>query len=242
MSDKFFFKCDCGKKIRVELYEAGTDKECPTCHTKMLVPNSVTLQELSGDKYPLLSPIDKVLKTLEKSDPPFDGYCHVCEEREAEYEIPIQFKYMKERIAIKEGGVGVSITGSLTVGGGKYEEHWETLRFPLLLCEQCHNNFLRTKSWGRSKQIIKKLLFIILLMGVCFLAYLKFDFFAAYSTLFCVVAVGLLGSMLLGSKKGDLFIIPWLNHIRWLSESIASQDEYKVVASASQRIDKKSMK
>ena len=89
--------CDCGKTIPVELYQAGASVDCPNCRESVSVPDSITLKQSAGDKYAVLSPLQKIIRTSESSEPPFDGACHGCTAPTVEFEVPIKLQVLIER-------------------------------------------------------------------------------------------------------------------------------------------------
>ena len=155
MAEKYFIECDCGTRVRVELFDAGANKVCPSCNSSVPVPNSTKLKELSGDKYPHLRPIEKVQRTLENAEPPFDGLCHVCSNQRADYQVPITFNVMAERHVADGGGIRPTITGGVEAVVAASEELWQSTTFPLLLCMECHEHFQSAHSSAKIKNILK---------------------------------------------------------------------------------------
>lgn len=227
MTEKYFVECLCGKSIGVELYDAGTTKTCPSCRAIVDVPGLTKLKEMTGDKYPLLRPIEKIRKTLELGEPPFDGVCHVCGNAEAEFEIPITFDVVVKRHIRDGGGIYPTLSG-VTLVAAPAEEFRESTTFPLLLCPQCDAQF-ESAHWRARIKNMAKTLFLLSILGL-FIYYVYQDPEAvmALAGIFSVIGAIAWAVAFRQTKKGDLFINQWINHVRWVPEVMATEDEYKL--------------
>jgi hypothetical protein len=228
MSEQYFIDCTCGKQLRVELFEAGTQKTCPACGTSVPVPSITKLKELSGDKYPLLGPIDKIRRTLSNDEPPFDGPCHVCGAARADYDVPIHFNVLVERHVEEGGGIRPTIDGGLKLVAGASEETWETTTFPLMLCAQCHARFESEYFRARIRSLIKTFGLVALLGAFLYFAYYNAELIAALVGILSLIGAIAWAAQFRQSKKAPPFIANWLRHIRWATDAIAAEDEYKL--------------
>lgn len=228
MSEEYFVQCDCGSEIRVELFDAGTSKTCPSCQCIVPVPGSDKLKELSGDKYPYLRPIEKLQQALAEGMTPFDGYCHVCSTAHASQQIPILFSAMVERHARNNGGVSPTISGGLAVHMGAAEELWQLTTFPLLLCTNCHSLFESAKSEAKLNGLLNRI------MGgaiFCFALYVIARYADATIASMFVIAMLVIARWRMRhtpTKQIDPFALEWINRIRWVPEVLAAEDEYKL--------------
>lgn len=228
MPETYFVECDCGKAIRVELFEAGAEKACPTCNATVAVPASSRLKELSGDRYPMLRPLEKIERTAQLHEPPFDGHCHHCGGTDAAHQIPVTFNILVERYVSDDGGVRPTMTGGVKLVVGEAEEVRQTLTFPLLLCEQCHVQFQSSRSTARLKNGVKLLAVLGLLAAFLYFAWHNAEVIAAVSGLSFLVLVIALAARYRDSRKIDPFVQRWIGDIRWVPEAIESEDEFSV--------------
>ncbi|QGQ26138.1 hypothetical protein F1728_27185 [Gimesia benthica] len=152
MAEKYHIECDCGKRARVALHEAGTDKRCEACQKTVRVPDTITLQQSAGDNYPLLRPLQKILMTFRKEEPPFDGLCHHCESREADILIPVKLNILIERHMKNDGGIRPTITGDIALVASAAEEFRKEVWFPLLLCNECREQYVEDRERQRRKR------------------------------------------------------------------------------------------
>lgn len=230
MPEKYFVECDCGKRVRVELYEAGTERACHSCRRTVPVPDTITLQELSGDKYPLLRPLEKLKRTLELGEAPFDGLCHHCEEADAAFQIPIILNVVVERYMENDGGIRPTISPTLKVGiklvAAEAEEYSEETTFPLLLCAECHAVFESAQEAAGKKRMLGLFALLGLLVAFLVFAYFNAEVVALLSGILWLIGAIAWASRFRDTKKIDSFIKPWLNDIRWFPEVLALEDEY----------------
>lgn len=237
MAETYSFECECGKLLRVKLFEAGTKKTCPFCQTNVTIPNSTKLKELSGDKHPLLRPIEKIRQTCQLGESPFDGTCHQCQKSLATFQTPCTLNVMVERHVADHGGIRPTLTGvKLAVGAS--EEFWQATTFPLLLCQQCQSQFLSDKSSARTKSGIKLLGLLGLLIAFLYFAYNNAELVAVLSGVFWLIGAIALAARFRDNKKLAPYLNKWLSKIRWVPEAIASEEEYKLSIGDSQPISK----
>jgi len=226
MPEKYFVECDCGKRVRVELYEAGTDKACHSCHRTVPVPDTITLQELSGDKYPLLRPLEKIKRTLELGEAPFDGLCHHCEEADAAIQIPIILSVVVERQMKNDGGIRPTLNGGIKLVVAEAKVYSEETVFPLLLCKPCHTEFEAVQAAASRKRKLGLVALLGLLVVFLVFAYFNAEVVALFSGILWLIGVIAWASRFRDTKKIDSFIEPWLKDIRWVPEALALEDEY----------------
>ncbi|MEI8378581.1 MAG: hypothetical protein WCJ09_00540 [Planctomycetota bacterium] len=239
MAEKYFIECQCGKRISVELFEAGTTKTCNACNSSVDVPNTSILKERSGDKYPLLRPIEKIRRTLENAEPPFDGFCHVCGDIDAEFQVPIAFDALIERIVRGNGGIRPTLTGDIKLVAGAAEEYWQTTTIPLLLCPQCYSKFQTENS--RANTIRNALMVVVLglFAGFLYFAYFNAEVVAAAAGLLSLIGGIAWVAKFRQTKKTDPFVNRWLSNIRWVPEAIAAVDEYKLIVGTTQPYERR---
>lgn len=237
MPEKYYVECDCGKRIRVELFQAGSEKRCDSCNKSVPIPNTTDLKELSGDKYPLLRPIEKILRTLEEHEPPFDGVCHHCDEADAKFAIPISLDVMVERYVKHDGKIRPTITGGIALEVAESEEVRQEFTFPLLLCCECHTKYESTKLAAAGKNRLR----LLGLLGL-FIAFLVFAFFNAELVAALAGILWLIGAIAWATRfrhtqKVDSYITPWLDDIRWVPDALALEDEYDLTIGETESIE-----
>jgi hypothetical protein len=236
MGIKYHVPCLCGKHIEVELFQAGTQVSCPACHNSVAVPGSLKLKELSGDRYPNLSPLNKIAKTAADHETPFDGTCHHCAKSTAEFHAPVRFDVLLERHLDSDGGIRPWAGGlgvKLTVSGG--EEQWRSVTFPLLMCTPCSARFDKSRS-GASRANTLAMLILGCLAAVVFyfvfrnfnLLDLVLEIFLRYRFMIVICNAILLFVVVGVTRKGGQDQIQWVRKIRWVEEAIALEDEYKL--------------
>ena len=242
MVERYFVQCACGEQLRVELFEAGTSKICGACRSPVSIPGSTKLKELSGDKYPFLRPIEKIQRTAALHEPPFDGRCHACMEADADFQVPITLNAMVERAVRDEGGIRPTITGGVALVAGATDELWCSTKFPLLLCAQCHAQYLTSSQRARVKRIVKGVALIVCFLAFLYVAISYMEVVAALSGLFCLIGAIAWVCIQRNGKKLDPYILYWLSHIRWVSEAIAAEDECDISVGGSQPIESRAGK
>lgn len=234
MSVKYSVSCHCSHRVPVELFQAGTSVMCPSCRSDVRVPDSVTLKASSGDKYPLLSHVEKIRRTLEERESPFDGICHGCGGVRADFEVPTTLQTLVERVIADDGGVRLTLTGVKLVAGAA-EESWQLTSFPLLLCTQCYAKFQAARSFHRFKVVANNLLLFGLLVAFLVMAYFNFELVAALAGLLWFV--GLIAWIIgrRGSNKVDPYLRPWLEKIRWVPEALEDAAEFRITTGDAKR-------
>ena len=237
MPEKYYVECDCGKRIRVELFQAGSEIRCDSCNKTVVVPSTTDLKELSGDKYPLLRPMEKILRALEEHEPPFDGVCHHCDEADANFAIPISFDVMVERYVEHDGKIRPTISGGIKLEVAAAEEVRQELTFPLLLCDSCHSEYQSAKSAAGLKNKLRLLGLLGLFVAFLIFAYFNAEVVAALAGIFWLIGAIAWAARFRHTKKIDPYIIPWLNDIRWVPEALAMEDEYNLTIGESQAVN-----
>lgn len=232
----YHVECGCGQQIPVELYQAGTKVECPGCRQPVAIPSSTKLKTASGDKHPLLSPLEKVAIAASAKEFPFQGACHKCQANEAAFATPIEFKAMIERVILKEGGIRPISLSVFVLTTGESEEQWVTVRFPLLLCGKCQSEFALDHKRSGRKGLFKNVIMFGLLALFLYLVYLRPEAVVAIAGLLSLVGMVAWVANLRGTKKGETFLSRWLGGIRWVPEMIQSEQEYSLTAGHSEPI------
>ena len=218
--------CDCGNALKVELFQAGTELVCPTCRRMVTIPSSLTLQSMANERHPHMSAVDKLRTALNERETPFDGTCQRCRERPAEISRAITWDFLTERIIAGDQGLQPSLRGvNLVVA--EAEEHWESIRFPLLHCQRCDDEF--RQEWSRSwwTQLgINVLLAIfagpLVLMSV--LLFVAMPFVSAVA----IILVVIMYAKFLGRKKVSTYIQKVLTELPVVSTAIQQEDEYRI--------------
>lgn len=236
MAEQYFVECDCGKRVRVALHEAGTDKACHSCHRRVRVPDTITLQESSGDPYPLLRPLEKIRRTLESGEPPFDGLCHHCAEVDAVFETPVHFNVLVKREMDHDGGFRPTITGGIKLEIAAATEFWDNHSFPLLLCTDCYREFESDRSNSRIKKKLAMVSFSSLLVALLIFVFLKDPLIAGLFVFSSVVGLIISAIMSLSNQKVEPYLLQWLSDIRWFSDAFAMEDEYTLTVEETYKI------
>lgn len=220
-------ECRCGHTLPVQLYQAGTTVECPQCRQPVSVPSSTKLQTASGDKNPFLSPLEKIARAAAANEYPFQGECHRCHKSSAAFAILIQFQAMLERQLLTPPWIWPSITGRfLIIGTGKSEEQWITLRFPLLLCSSCHGDFVVARRKADRRWLLKNLVLFGLLGAFLYVVFVWPELIYALAGVISLIGFVAWVANLRDKKKGESFLMSWLEGIRWVPEAIRSEQEY----------------
>jgi hypothetical protein len=201
---------------------------CGNCKAAVSVPDTVTLKQQTGDKYPYLSPLQKILKTLELEEAPFDGTCHGCGETRAEFQVPIAFEILVERVLDHDGAIRPSLGGITLVASGG-EETWQTVTFPLLLCSQCRDRFDASRRRARTRKALLLTLYAGIAAGFIWFTYQYTEIVAALAGLLWLIAGIAWILRLRRTSTPDRWLTPWLEGIRWVPEAIAAEDEYRLV-------------
>lgn len=228
----YYVPCSCGKRIEVELFQAGTTTQCPACATNVAIPGSTKLKELSGDPYPHLSPFDKLHKTLINHEPPFDGTCHHCGQQPAEYQIPIHFKIVVERHVEDTAPVQLGVTGiNLVVAASEEVRRYSD--FPLLLYPQCVDEYRAEIS----REVITRWItwICLVIIAISFLIFLVrrpllFDLLGKLYWVFAAVIFFVAIRLTAKRKIANNVVGTWVKQIRWASEAIDGEDEFTLSA------------
>ena len=236
MTARYVVECGCGGEIPVELYEAGTRKPCPTCGAAAVVPDSVSLQQAAGTRYPLLSAADRLARLAERSEPPFDGRCHRCGEP-ATVAFPVFLSVLHERHLADDGGVGVSPVGLEFRTPGEIEEVRRGLLFPICLCDACRPRFAAARRRGRLRRAGRRVLILGLAVGwaagVALAPEAVLWLTAAVCSTVLLIVVG--GAALGDGWKGTWTVHrwppgvrPWIESIPGVADALAGEEEYRV--------------
>lgn len=174
MTQKYRVPCSCGEKLTVELWNAGSNFDCPRCRQSVQIPNSIKLKEMSGDPYPHLGPMEKIRETAGNRESPFDGHCHGCGNAKATVEIPLALFSLKERSINEPTAPVLPIITPFFVGvawkkGVITDETWDRVDFPAQLCDRCHHAVNQSNSWIG----VRTWLPWILSLGVMYFAWSK---------------------------------------------------------------------
>ncbi len=228
MPEIYSVECDCGRAIRVELFEAGIEKTCPACNATVAVPSATRLKALTGDRYPLLRPLEKVERTAQYGEAPFDGHCHRCGGTDAMYQTPVTIGVLIERHLPGGGGIRPSLIGGFKLTVPEAEELWKATSFPLLLCDQCQMQFEWSRSMARFRNALKFLSLLGLLAAFLLFAWHNAEAIAAAVGLSWLLLVFALFARFQDTRKMDPFLRPWLANIRWIPEALEMEDEYRI--------------
>lgn len=222
-------ECQCGHSIPVELWQAGTAVRCGRCNAEAAVPNTITLKEQSGDKYPFLNPLQKIVQTLANEEAPFDGACHGCSDKIATIQVPVTFKVLQERSLDHDGQIRPMLGGvSLAAAGG--EETWQTVTFPLLLCNLCRDRFAAEQRSARIRQVIGQVVALALGVGCLWFAYHNAEVVAAAAGV--ISLIGGIAWMVMHRLTQTVapYLEHWLQNIRWIPDAIAGEEEFEITA------------
>lgn len=234
--DEYQVQCECGRQISVALYEAGTRRICPGCDGTVIVPDTVKLKQAAGDPYPLLSPRQKIRWTLDAKQPPFDGPCHSCRQRPADFETPCQLEILEQRIGDDDqNGVFPAISGGLTLKAGAAEEQWTLMTVPLWLCQPCQQKFRRDRKRARWFSFWQHV-GLLAIFGA-FVAWIVADArqVAALAGLFGVIGAIAWAARLRLTRQECPTTGRYLRRIRWMSEFLDSEDEYRLTSAKAVR-------
>jgi hypothetical protein len=237
MPESYFVECACGASVPVELWKAGSTVPCPRCREAVKVPNSVQLKLQSGDKYPHLSLLQKIKRTSENREDPFQGNCHCCLKNHAEFRVTVIIQDLKERAINEPEHPVVPIITPFSIGvslrkGEITDETWETATVPVLFCVDCHNDYERSIHWRRIRKVFMYACILGVLIGVPLLYW--------SSTIEPVFTIG--GSCILAAvvyfmlsprdESHPLFGI--INKIRWMGDCLRTSMEYRLVIGKSE--------
>ena len=238
MTARYVVECDCGGEIPVELYEAGTRKPCPACGATAAVPDSVSLQQAAGTRYPLLNAADRLARLAERSEPPFDGRCHGCGEP-ATVVYPVFVSVLHERHLADDGGIGVSPVGVRIQGPREeVEEVRRGLLFPFCLCGACRPRFAAARRRGRLWRAGRWALISGLAVGWAAGAALAPEAVLWLTGAVCsAVLLIVVGGAALGDGWQGTWTVhrwppgvrPWIEAIPGVADALAGEEEYAVI-------------
>lgn len=226
----YYVECECGQHLSVELFQAGTERTCRGCSSTVRVPSSSVLKVQSGDRYPHLSPLDKVLATSAALEPPFHGICHGCAEEAAEFRVPITLEILVERAEVGESGIRLGLDGVKFLVADT-EEQRRMAQFPLLLCKSCRTAFEREQTKAGAFAIARNMSMFAVLPGFLYFAYHNVEAVAAIGGVLSVLGVfgiAVVALRLRDTKQKPHRMMRWLRGIRWVPEAIAAESEYKL--------------
>ncbi len=219
--------CSCGSGVAVELWDCGLDKTCSSCGKPVRVPDLVTLKKLNGDRYPELNAIQKIERTVETREPPFDGTCHGCGVAKGESMRAVAMAVLQERFLEDDGGIQIGSMGLKLVAAGG-QELWNHVNFPLLLCDRCSDEFERDKSAARIWSIVKLLGILSIAVAFVALCYFSIELVAALSSLFWLVGAVAWVFKIRGRPVGGTSELRWARRISFVEEAIKGQEEFRV--------------
>ena len=215
----------------VELWKAGSTVSCPRCQETVKVPNSVQLKLQSGDKYPHLSLLQKIKRTAENREDPFQGNCHGCLRNWADFRVPVMIQDLKERAINEPEHSVVPIITPFFIGvhlrkGEIADEMWDTAIVPVLLCVDCHNEYESSILWRG----IRKDFMYACILGVL----IGLPFSLRSSRIEPVFTIG--GSCILAaivyfmlSPRADSHpIVGIIGKIRWMGDCLRTSMEYRL--------------
>lgn len=238
MVNQYFVECPRGHRITVELYQSGLSVRCPVCNADTSVPDSVTLKERSGDKYPLLVPIDKIRRQIDAHEFPFDGTCVECGAAESNVTIPILYRSMIERQLDDERVVGIGLSGfKFTASGGV--EYWDEFEIPLCLCETCFESFQSGQRFQKRKRWFLSSFVWLTLIGFLILAYFQLELIAALSGILWFVGLLAWIAGLQSKKRVDPTLNVALEKINWLKEAVAESMELQMTVGEPRHLSRK---
>ncbi len=238
MAEKYPVPCACGAAIQVKLTDAGLTLPCTACGGSIIVPSSAKLKESSGDRRPFLSPYEKVRQAFFAHEPPFDGVCHHCSSAKATHHTPITVSALADRAEIKRATIRPTI-GGIQISTPTYEETWESLTFPLLLCDDCQSKFVEQRTQSSPAWPWLAAFAGLGLVGLAlFLLFGEMAVISLLSLVFAGAFYGFFVWRMLPPKvqRGDWSIRPWISRIRWVPELIDTGGEMAISVGRSQRL------
>jgi hypothetical protein len=226
MIRKYFADCPKGHPIQVELFQAGSTVNCPTCQSETSVPDTLTLKKNSGDKYPLLAPIDKIRSQIAAKERPFDGVCVACGRADTEIVVPIRYRSLTERQLDHDGGIRIGLSGiQLSASGGV--ETWDDFIIPLHLCHSCFESFESKRRFHKWKNRTFSATMLIVLLVFLILAYYQMELVAAVSGILWLVGLAAWAAGMKPRKTVDPSLKIAMEKIEWL-EAVAESMEMQL--------------
>jgi hypothetical protein len=235
---RYHFPCACGQRVPIELFQAGTQVKCPACQDTVLVPGSGKLQELAGDRYPYLSPLDKIVATAANREPPFDGVCHYCRKAAAEFESAVCLDLVVERHQQYEGEIRLRV-GEIEPAAPAGAEFRRSLAFPLSLCLPCRQRFETARSTEAMRHFKFSMFAVFLIFIYVYdqiqVARMDVPETGVPAVLMVIFRLSLIGVAIIGwqwvyrprSNSGQS-LIPLVQQIPWVEEAIATADEFQL--------------
>ena len=212
--------CSCGNVLSVEAFQAGSETACDRCGTAISIPTLSQLKLSSGDRHPFATDFDKLARTAELCEPPFDGNCHGCSVNGSQIEVPIEFSRMVERV-VDESQSPIVITPIYSnVRAQAASEDWQAICFPLLLCHSCYAQFRRSYRWRTLKLVASATI-------VCLLLLVSFIIAAAFGFVVLVIFIYLI-SRSANHRKFDRRMEPWLKKIPLVHNALKQESEYRL--------------
>ena len=241
MRDQYFVDCVCGLAVKAELYEAGTEKQCPSCQSLLRVPSSVKLREMSGDRTPFLSPLRKIRRAADHADSPFDGRCHFCHKSSADFQIPMTIHVMAERAVSgddDDSWIYPRLLHFVILLIRTQKEEWEATNFPLLLCNSCFEQFQRSRMGSRIWHAAGAVLLLAVFWGLIWDTNYNENLIALLLPISWIICVfEFIRSILrgnrtshsfLGQKRFSHYAAKYLREIPLVVEVIDTEDEYSL--------------
>ncbi len=229
--DEYQITCDCGSKVRVHVGQCGLEVLCQDCRKPVKVPDLIALKQMSGDPYPHLTAFDKIARTAQDGEAPFDGVCHRCQSAAASVIFPVSLVVLEERDLESHGGYHVAplVIGRFQKKLAAGTEYWRKVDFPLLLCAPCASAYGKARQSRKMTQLFGILTCVVAVLLVTW-------WIAADVAVVVIVGIALLVSLLVivGRRQDEArqaapVDLEWLNSIRWVEEVLRSEDEYRVV-------------
>jgi hypothetical protein len=98
----------------------------------------------------------------------------------------------------------------------------------LLLCAKCSYEFEKVKSRATSSRITRNLIVVGLLAAFLYFAFNNPAVIIAFLGIISVIGCFSWAVQFRDTTKGALYVLPWLDGIRWVPEVIAAEDEYRL--------------
>lgn len=222
---RYYVDCECSKLICVELFQAGTDVTCPKCGDSVAVPSSSKLKEMSGDKHPFASPLERAAIALKNGEVPFTGQCQRCDLKPAEFQQVIDFTFLKKRFLNHDGGVEITGRGIGLVAGASTEEDWGQFSFPLLFCKPCLHEFRDESRQGALQFIASRVAAFVgmaLLFAILVLLCLALPFVGVSLAVFLFWRLWEWKSR----KRAHQPTLSLISELEWIGDAIRGEDEY----------------
>lgn len=228
MPEEYFVECVCGERVAAKLFEAGTTKACQKCLSNVRIPSSLKLQESAGERFPFLSPIQQLRQAVDLQSAPFDGSCQSCSNKNASVCVPVVLSIMDERHVSSDDVIRPTVLGGAKFVVPAAVEHWARLRFPLNLCDRCHSQFHRERLRFKYLKHAMRCSMGVLTVATVYFAWNSREDLAWASGMLWLVGTLVWAFRSTNTKKIDSFALKWLMRIRWVSEIVSGEDEFRV--------------